>query len=287
MKEKIGLVLEGGGLRGAYTAGALAWLNDNHITFDYMNGISSGAVALCCYAVGNKTTPYNLAVFYVNAPDVVGLKALQSEGHYVAYKKVFNEDLLKKEHLDLSGLKGKNLEIGAYVLEHGQTEFFGPEDIDPELVLLRGTCALPVASAIVEYKGMHLLDGGITKMIPIERAVEVGCTKFLVITTKPADYVRKPAAPAVRAMMKVLYRKYPQVEKDYVVRHINYYKQISLINELVDEGKAVLVLPSRTIQVSRFKGTVEKSAELYNLGYKDMENRKEEILAFLSKGEEE
>ena len=72
-----------------------------------------------------------------------------------------------------------------------------------------------------------------------------------------------------------------------MVRHINYYKQISLINELVDEGKAVLVLPSRTIQVSRFKGTVEKSAELYNLGYKDMENRKEEIMAFLSKGEEE
>jgi predicted patatin/cPLA2 family phospholipase len=287
MTERIGLVLEGGGVRGAYTAGALAWLNDNGIKFDYHVGISSGAVYLCCYAVGDKHTPYNMSVFYANDSNTVGLKALMQEKHYVAYRKIFTDDLLGREHMDVSGLKDVDIEVGAYVLEHGQTEFFGPEDIDPDLTLLRGTCALPVAAEIVEYKGMHLLDGGITKMIPIERALEKGCTKCMVITTKPADFVRKPSSPAVRVMMKMLYPKYPQVEKDYVVRHINYYKQVDIIKNLVSEGSAIQISPSETIEVSRFKGTVDKCQQLYNLGYKDMEQRREEILAFMSKGEEE
>ena len=176
-----------------------------------------------------------------------------------------------------------DMEVGAYDLGKGETCWFGPQDLDDELILLRGTCALPVASAVVEYKGRRLLDGGITKMIPIERAQEKGCTKFLVITTKPTDYVRKPASKIVRVMMKVLYKECPQVEKDYRVRHINYNHQMDLIKRLVSNGDAVLVNPSHTVKVSRWKGDPEKCEELYQLGYNDMESRKEEIFRFLQK----
>ena len=283
--EKIGLVLEGGGVRGAYTAGALAWLQDNNISFDYSVGISSGAVYLSCFLCGNKETPKNLATVYATDPKVVGAWSLLKNGHYVDYAKVFNEDLLGKEKLSMQKIidEKPDMEVGVYDLELGKTVYYGPEAMDDQLTILRGAASLPVASAIVDYKGRKLLDGGITKMIPIERALEKGCTKCLVIMTKPRDYVRKTSSPAVLAMMKVIYSKYPMVCKDYAVRHLNYYKQMDLINRLVEEGKAIDVRPSKDIPVSRWKGDKAKCEELYQLGYTDMEELKPKLMEFMKK----
>ncbi len=282
--EKYALVLEGGGMRGVYTAGALAWLNDHHITFDYGVGISSGAVALVCYMEENKTTPYNMIVKYACNGENVGLKAFLTEGHYVAYNRLFKEDLLGKEKLSIKPLRNEghmHAEVGTYDLNKGETVFFDVKDLDDDLELLRGTCALPIASAVVNYKGEKYLDGGITKMIPIERSIEQGCTKHLVITTKPSDYKRKPANKIVLFLMKLIYRKYPAIRRDYKVRHLNYYKQMGIIEDLVEKKDAVLVRPSRSINISRFKGNPKDLDELYCLGYQDMENKKEEIYSFL------
>ncbi len=282
--EKYALVLEGGGMRGVYTAGALAWLNDHHITFDYGVGISSGAVALVCYMEENKTTPYNMIVKYACNGENVGLKAFLTEGHYVAYNRLFKEDLLGKEKLSLKPLRTEGhmqAEVGTYDLNKGETVFFDVKDLDDDLELLRGTCALPIASAVVNYKGEKYLDGGITKMIPIERSIEQGCTKHLVITTKPSDYKRKPANKIVLFLMKLIYRKYPAIRRDYKVRHLNYYKQMGIIEDLVEKKDAVLVRPSRSINISRFKGNPKDLDELYRLGYQDMEDKKEEIYSFL------
>lgn len=283
--ETYGLVLEGGGMRGAYTAGALAWLNDNHITFDYGVGISSGAVYLCNFWVGDKHTPYNMGVNYAASKDNVGLRAFKKEGYYVAYKHIFEDDLIAKEHMTVKPLREENapIEVGAYDLGQGKTVFFGPQDLDDDLVLLNGCCALPVASAIVTYKGRQLLDGGITTMIPIERSVLHGCTKHLIITTKPADYVRKPAPGIIKFMIKHIYKQCPQLYKDYCFRHYNYYKQIGIIEMLEKEGKAMMLRPSVDIPISRFHGDKENCQKLYDLGYQDMEGNKEQILKFLGR----
>ena len=283
--EKFGLVLEGGGFRGAYTAGALAWLNDHDITFDYGVGISSGAVVLACYALKDKTTPYNLVTKYITESDVVGLKAFLKEKHYVAYRKIFQEDLLKKEKFSAKELRDKNpnIEFGLYDMNQGKTVFFNAQDVDDHLDLLRGTCALPIASEVVELDGKKLLDGGVTKMIPIERAIEQGCTKFLVITTKPEGFVRKPANKIVLLLMRLLYPDCPQIRADYKKRHLNYIHQMELIDEEVKKKNAILVRPSVTIPISRFKGDPENLKKLYQLGYQDMEDRKEEIYQFLGK----
>lgn len=285
--EKYGLVLEGGGVRGAYTAGALAWLNDNNITFDYQVGISSGAVYLCCYMMHDKKTAYNMSVHYATDPKTVGIHALMREGYYVAYRRIFVECLAGLEHMSMRPIVEQHMpvEVGAYHLEEGKTIFFGPDEMDADdkdLTLLNGTCALPLVSKVVVYKGMHLLDGGITKMIPIERAIEKGCTKFMVITTKPADFVRKPGSKWVLGLSKMIYHQYPQVAKDYAVRHENYYHQVQMVKDLVDQGNAIQVYPSQTINVNRFKGDEVSAQHLYDLGYADMESHKEEILVFMA-----
>ncbi|NCB32829.1 MAG: patatin family protein [Erysipelotrichia bacterium] len=279
-----GLVLEGGGMRGAFTAGALAWLNDNQVTFDYGVGISSGAVYLCNYWMGNKQIPYNMSVVYAANKDNVGLKAFQREGYYVAYKHIFEDDLIGREHMTVQEIRDQKapIEIGAYDLKQGKTIFFDSQDLDDNLTLLRGCCALPVASAIVDYEDKRLLDGGITTMIPIERSVLHGCTRHLIITTKPADYVRKPTSRIVRCMIRHIYKQYPQVYQDYSIRQLNYYKQIGIIELLEKEKKAMTIRPSASIPISRFRGDKENCQKLYDLGYQDMETKRDDIMRFLA-----
>ena len=283
--EKYGLVLEGGGMRGAYTAGALAWLNDQHLTFDYGVGVSSGAAYLACYWEGDKHTPYNMSVNYAADPNNVGLKAFRHCGYYVDYQQIFDKDILGKEHMTIRPLGEMKapIEIGCYDMELGDTVFFNWQDLDDNLTVLRASAALPVASAMVNYKGRDYLDGGICRLIPIERSIQQGVTKHLVITTKPASYHRKPANKIVIQLMKMCYKKYPKIVDNYKIRHIRYYEQVGIIDELCEEGKAINILPSKSVKMGRFKGSAENCDVLYKLGYQDMEDRKEEIYHFLGR----
>lgn len=283
--EKLGLVLEGGGIRGAYTAGALEWLKDNNVKFDYYVGISSGAAYLSFFLEDRVDVAHKMATYYTCQKDVVGLKALLRCGHYVDYQKVFEEDMRKKEGMNVDKIINENLpmEVGCYDLAQGKTIYFNAEQLDKDMQIIRGACALPIASAVVDVNGYRLLDGGITKMIPIERAVEQGCTKCLVITTKPKDYVRKPSSKIICWLMKLMYRDCPQIAEDYKVRHLNYYKQRKIIDDMCEKKDAINIYPSKTLKVSRWKGDPQTCEELYQLGYSDMEKQKEQILALLKK----
>ncbi len=282
---KLGLVLEGGGIRGAYTAGALAWLKDNGYQFDYHVGISSGAAYLACYMADRMDVAKKMATYYTVQSDVVGIKALFHCGYYVDYQKIFDEDMRNKEHMSIHKIIEENMpmEVGCYDLAQGKTLYFNASELDEEMKVIRGACALPIASAIVDVNGHRLLDGGITKMIPIERALEQGCDKCLVITTKPKDFVRKPSSGIVCWLMKKMYKECPEIAKDYKVRHENYYQQRKLIDDMVDAGNAINVYPSKTMKVSRWKGDPETCEALYQLGYTDMEAQKEEINQLLGK----
>ena len=279
MKKKTALVLEGGGLRGAYTAGALSWLIDHGISFDHAYGISTGAVYLSTYLMGSKEDLKYFSTKGITDKRIVGLKPLLRCGHIVDYEYLFDVIMTKELHFDISPLKDvkTNAKIGVYVLEDGRTEYLPIQEMT--LKELTASTSLPILGTVFESRGKHLLDGGITDMIPIEEAVRDGCDRYLIITTKPGDYVRKPAKDFVVQVMK---RTYPQCENisyDYKIRHLNYQKQIDLIKELEEENKAVYVYPSKHSKVTRLGGSQEELEALYDLGYADMENNKEAVLA--------
>lgn len=283
--DKIGLVLEGGGMRGAYTAGALSWLIDNHVEFDYGVGISAGAINLCSYLLKDKQFLHDITVKYMSDKKNVGLIPLLKEHRYVGYDYMFDDLLIDQVKYDTSLITEKkmNMEFGIYDLNQSKTIFFNASDLDPGLRMLKASCTLPIAGKIVDYKGHRFLDGGISIMIPIDRSIEQGCNKNIVIITKPDGYVRKAASQLMQKMMAFNYPKYPKMVYDYIHRHESYNKQMDLILKQVEENKCILVRPSKTIPVKRFSGDPENLKSLYELGYKDMEARKEEILKFITK----
>ena len=214
---------------------------------------------------------------------MVGARPLLREGTYVGYKYVFDHSMKECIKYDVNPLieSKPNMEFGVYDLDQGRTIFFGPEELNNDLLSLRAACTLPIAGNPVKYKNMLLMDGGITTMVPIERAIEKGYDKHIVITTKPYGYVRKPGGAGMNLLMRLAFPRYRCVERDYAVRHINYNKQMAIVDQLVEEGKAISIRPTITIPVKRFSGDPENLQKLYELGYANMEARRDDIMAFM------
>ena len=282
-KIKTSLVLEGGGMRGAYTAGALSWLIDNDIEFDNAYGISTGAVHLCNFLLKDKKNLLDFSTKYITDKRAIGLKSILRCGHLVDYDFLFDDLMTKQIKFDINKLNKvkANGKIGVYELSSGRTEYHSIKEI--KLEELKAVCTLPLLGKVARLGDRQMLDGGITDMIPIEQAVKDGNTRHLIITTKPGDFVRKPSNKAVVEIMKLRYTNCPNIGSDYEIRHNNYYIQISTIKNLVNENKAMYIYPSRSSKVSRLGGSHEELVELFELGKADMEANKKEIYKLLGK----
>lgn len=282
-KNKTALVLEGGGMRGAYTAGALAWLVDNDIVFDNAYGISTGAVHLINYLMKSKDNLFYFSTEGIADKRLIGVNSFLRCGRIVDYDFLFDHMLPEELHFSMDLMKENkiNAYVGLYDLKVGKTKYYLLKDMDMQQ--LKASTTLPILGKIVYHNGEELLDGGITDMIPINQALNDKCNRNLVITTKPADYVRKPAKKAIVSLMKRVYPQCENISKDYAIRHLNYNNQISLIKKLEEDKQAVYIYPSKTSKVSRLSGSKQDLIDLYNLGYSDMENRREDILSLLKK----
>ncbi len=281
--SKIGLVLEGGGLRGAYTAGVLSWFIDHNIEVDFAVGISSGAMHLCNYLNKEKNKLYGLSVTWAGSKRNIGISSILHEGRYVGYDYIFDEVLKDIMPIDLNQLRKTKVkaEIGVYDLEYGETFWKNVQEMDDTYRLLKAACTLPIAGRIVDFEGRRYLDGGITTMIPINRSVHYGCDKHIVITTKPAGFKRKPSSKAFEMLMRMNYPKYPKLIEDLKQRADVYYREVSIIEKLSNEGKCLQIFPTRDVGIARFSGDPEKLKELFELGRSDCELRKEEIFKYI------
>jgi len=277
-KIKTSLVLEGGGLRGAYTAGALAWLIDNNIEFDSAYAISVGAVYLADYLLKNKDYLFKFSTEGIADKRAIGLRSILKCGKIVNYDLIFNE-LMDSYGFDMSPLKDEKCDakIGLYELEEAKTIFKNIQKMDKRE--LQAASTLPIIGGVMTYsEDRHILDGGISEMIPMNQALADGNEAFLVITTKPADFVRKPSKKIVVKTMELWYPTCPNIAKDYAIRDKNYYDQLGKVKKAVSENKAIHISPTKSSNVSRLGGSREELIELYELGYADMETKKDDIL---------
>lgn len=281
MKDTIGLVLEGGGLRGAYTAGALYWLLENDMHFDYVVGISSGALYASMYVLDKKETLKAAACELTADSRNIGIKPLFREGTYVGYNFLMNELLESFDYpLDKINKIDTNIEIGVYDIYGEKTLWIDKEEIAKNTDFMQAACTLPIAGRAVKMNGKKYMDGGITTMIPLERSIEFGNSKHMVITTKSKDYVREDQKQPLKGLLRLVYNKRPQLIRDFERRKEVYYKERKLIDEYVEKGDALYLYPSKELGVKRFSGDKTQFDALFNLAIQDCEARKDEIKSF-------
>lgn len=280
---KIGLILEGGASRTAYTCGVLDCFLNNEIYINYVLGVSAGIAYGVSYSSRQTGRNYAIMEKYVADPRYMGIK------HFLGKKKsYYNLDFIYDEMPDklLPFDWDTYMKCGATShavitnIETGLPEYYRISEPDKKWMLLRATSSLPILFQPVEINGGLYLDGGITDSIPFEHAFEEGCDKVIVVLTRERDYVKKPES--MLPLIKIAYKKYPNLIKAMENRHIMYNSQLEKLRKLENEGKAFVIAPADTHKIGR---TERKSSVLlpyFREGYDFTETILDEITHFIN-----
>lgn len=268
---KTGLVLEGGAMRGMYTAGVLDVFMENDISFDGIIGVSAGAlfgVNFLSKQIG-RVIRYNKK--YNKDKKYMSFESLIKTGNFInteyAYKKVpFELDVFDDETY-------KNSEVPFYAImtniETGKPEYVQIKSVFEQMDYLRASGSMPFLSKPVEINNKLYLDGAVTDSIPYDFMLNNGYDSLVVILTKPENYVKKPMP---KVMTNLFYKKnYPEFAKRIRNRHNMYNAQMQRLNELEKEKVVKVIRPSQLIKVSRVEKDSEKLQKLYMLGRSDAE----------------
>lgn len=280
---KTALVLEGGGLRGAYTAGVCAWLVENKIEFDVYLGISSGAMYAACTAMKDVKMLHDISVNASVEPGNIGLSAFLREGTPVGYNRMFQDILRQRLGFEAKRFKEVKplVEYGVYRLSTQETVWKNQHDMDDDIKLMQAACTLPIAGKNVKVRGEYWMDGGVNTMVPVGRALHHKVDKMIVVVTKPANFVRTDNSPITQFLLDVIYFKYKKLLKEFRARKDVYNAEMRHARALAQEGKAILLQPTKDFGAKRFKATYDQVDGMFNLAKQDCEARKEEILKFM------
>lgn len=283
MNERFGLILEGGGFRGCYTAGAMKWLYDNGIEMPYTVSISAAAAYSMYYIAKMFDRLHTFSTREIKDKHVIGLIPIFTEGNIVGFDWLLKHCIQPDYEQLVNGIKNSNTiyEIGIYNMTKQELQYKRIDEMDSQGYLLKASCTLPVSGKMVEVDGDKYLDGGIEVMISVDQAKKTGHDKQLIIVTKDKNYVRKPNGFLLDTLIRIIYRKYPKMLKTLDGRVKAYYEQMDEVYRMEKEGDAILIRPTRDCGVKRFSGSYEALEEMYQLGWQDMEDRKEEIFRFL------
>ena len=286
-KEKIGLVVEGGGMKCAYNAGILDVFLDHQITFDYCIGVSGGAGNVASFVAGQRGRNIRFFTEHIHSPQYFGVKSLLKTGNLFGLQYIYGDltNSTGKDPLDFPAIMRNpaEYEVAATNAVTGEAEYFGKEDMkQDDYRPIMASSAIPAACLPVEINGVSYYDGGISDAIPVRRALEKGCDRIVVILSKQRDYVRKPQG--MRFLYSTLCRKYPKIIEDIDRRHITYRENLQEVFDLEKEGKAFVFAPSEHVKVGTYSMDEKTERILYDLGMKDFAEQQEELKDFLKNG---
>ena len=279
---KTGLVMEGGSMRGMYTAGVIDVLMENNISFDGAIGVSAGAAFGCNYKSHQIGRVIRYNTEYCRDERYVGIKSLIKTGDLYGNDFCYREIPEKLDVFDSKAFKASPMEFYVVCTDAltGKPVYHKCENGDEkDLQWIRASAAMPVVSNIVKIDGMFLSDGGTADSIPVQYFQSIGYLKNVVILTQPEGFVKKKNAllPAVKTAVK----KYPEIGKALTVRHEMYNKELAYIKKCESAGKLFVIKPSEPIKVRIIERRPEKLKEIYMLGRKDAKNQVNKIKSFV------
>ncbi len=276
-----GLILEGGGMKGAYTTGVLDFFLDKGIEFSSVYGVSAGAVHMCSYLSKQKERSINIWLKYGADKRYCSFWSLLFTGDLFNVKTCY--DLVPNkwapfDHETYEKYQGKAYAVVTNI-ETGKPEYLLVDECREGIQKVRASASLPLVSRNVRIGDKLYLDGGCSDSIPIAKSVMDGNEKNVVILTKEVGYVRKPATKI--GLLKLRYRKYPKVAELMQKRHLVYNETMEYIKRLQESGKVFLIQPKKPSEVGRLEQDPEKLKKLYQEGYDDAAACYEELVAFL------
>lgn len=283
----VGLVLQGGGQRCAYTAGILQGLYSEGIRLNYVAGVSAGALTGINYVSGQLRRNYECFVKYSSDPRYMGLDHLRKEGS------AFNFDFLLGDMVhdilpfdfEVFYSSPCRMRIGTTDCVTGEAVYFDKEALmgDRRMTVLRATCALPLLAPVEHFDGFDLLDGGLADPIPIERSMADGNQYNIIVLTRNPDYVCKKEDKMPLYRRK--YAQYPKLIELLERGHEISERQRRLCRQLEREGKAVVLQPIAPLKVSLGERRPERLAALHDTAMTELAGRMKDIRDLLARAD--
>ena len=267
--KRRGLVLEGGAMRGLFTAGVMDVMMDNGLLPDGIVGVSAGA----CFGCNMKSNQQGRVIRYCKtfARDsrFSGTQSLIRTGNIYnaefAYHTVPNEyDIFDRKSYDESPM---DFRLVATDVETGQPVYRQCLEAGDEMFeWIRASSSMPVVSKMVTLEGKKYLDGGITDSIPLEYFEKSGYDSNIVIVTQPYGYRKQPNS--LMPIINLMYRKYPRLLKAIEERHIMYNNQLRYLGEAEREGRCMVIRPDRDLPIGHISHDPKEMQLIYDMGRK-------------------
>ncbi len=282
-KDKVCFILEGGALRGLYTAGILDALYANNINIDCIFGVSAGALFGVNYFSNQPGRGLNYNLKYCNDKRYISVRSLILTGNVVnkrfAYYKVskklfpFDQDAFVKTN--------KPFYAVATNVETGKAEYFKINRPLDEMEKLRATSAMPLLSRIVNIDGKKYLDGAVADSIPIKKALEMGYKKIVVVLTQPKGFVKEELSEKQLKKVNKRYKKYPKFIETSINRPKEYNETLKFIEKMENDKEIFVFRPKRSININPVKKERSDLQAAYDLGYKEAFDRLKDLKKYL------
>lgn len=281
MMYQAGLVLEGGGMKGVYTAGVLDFFLDKGIDFSSIYGVSAGACHMCSYLSKQRGRALDISIDYLDSKDYCSAKSLLTTGDLFNVEMCYHlipDYLYPYDYDTFNQYTGKAYSVVTNIAT-GRAEYLRIRDMKKDIDKIRASASLPLVSRNVKIGGKFYLDGGISDAIPLQKSIVDGNNKNIVVMTKEIGYVRKPSTQM--ELIKLRYLRYPKVYELMADRHINYNRTLEYIEEQKANGQAFVIRPKKASNVGRIEKDKDKLKALYEEGYADAAECYEELYAYL------
>ncbi len=277
---KTGIVLEGGAMRGMYTAGVLDTFLDNNIHADCMVGVSAGALFGVNFLSRQKGRVIRYNKRFNSDKNYMGLRPLIHEGNIVNTKYAYHDVPHHLDPFDDEKYMKSGVPFYAVVtnMENGKAEYIQVKSVFKQMNTLRASGSMPFVSKPVKIKDKLYLDGAVADSIPYEWLSSQGYDKLIVILTRDISYRKNPIN---KNLIKLWYRKNPEFAQSLLNRHAMYNRQIEELSQWEKNGKAFIIRPSKPIEIGKIEKNPEKLQAVYDLGKNDANKLLKNLMEYL------
>jgi predicted patatin/cPLA2 family phospholipase len=264
---KVGLVLEGGAMRGLWTAGVTDVMMEHDIWPDGLIGVSAGAAFGCNYKSRQIGRAIRYNTRFAHDGRYSGLRSLLTTGNY--FNARFGYHVVPYEHDPFDTLAFEQNAMQFVVVctdvTTGKAVYHTMDHVDyDELEWLRASASMPLASKVVEVQGYKLLDGGVSDSIPLAYFESVGYRRNIVILTQPLGYQK--AHNRLMPLMRLSLRKYPHMVRALDERHLMYNRELEYVDQAEREGRCLVIRPDGPIPIGHISHHPEQMRHVYELG---------------------
>lgn len=278
---KNGLVLEGGAMRGLWTAGVMDVMMEHDIWPDGIIGVSAGAAFGCNYKSRQPGRAIRYNMRYARDARYSGVRSLLMTGDY--FNAEFGYHVIPKQYdvFDDDAFNQNPMEfiVVCTDVETGEAVYQPLSEASYDTYeYIRASASMPLASKVVKLQGRKLLDGGVSDSIPLAYFEKIGYNRNVVILTQPLGYQKKHLR--LMPLMRMALRKYPKMIQAMDIRHEMYNRQLEYVTEAEREGRCMIIRPDKKIPIGHISHDADQMRLVYEMGRKAGERHIDRIREF-------